>query len=128
MNVTQRDPTAGVFRALADPTRVRIVQLLRGGALCVGDLVSVLRVPQPTASRHLAYLRRSGLVRDEKRGHWAFYALAPASGFQGKLLDALGESPSPQTRADRSALRALRRAGGCCPQHSRRSKGTDGRR
>src|SRR5882724_9825405 len=79
-----------VFRALADATRVRILHLLREGALCVGDLVSVLGVPQPTASRHLAYLRRSGLVVDERRGQWSFYKLAPArSDFHEKLLETL---------------------------------------
>jgi len=118
-----------VFRALADATRVRILHLLRGGALCVGDLVSVLGVPQPTASRHLAYLRRSGLVLAERRGQWSFYKLAPArSKFHGKVLDALQAGESRQTRADETALRALRRAGGCCPKHARSQRRPDGRR
>ncbi len=109
-----------VYRALADGTRIRILHLLRGGPLCVGDLVSVLRVPQPTASRHLAYLRRSGLVIDERRGQWSFYKLAPAdSQFHGKVLASLEAADSRQTREDDVALRALRRAGGCCPQHER---------
>src|SRR5437867_396847 len=68
-----------LFRALADPTRLRILHLLQGGELCVGDLVKVLDVPQPTASRHLAYLRRARLVSVGKRGLWCFYALAPAA-------------------------------------------------
>jgi hypothetical protein len=67
---------ASMFRALSDPTRLRIVHLLREGPLCVGDLVTVLGIPQPAASRHLAYLRRAGLVEDERRGTWSFYALA----------------------------------------------------
>jgi ArsR family transcriptional regulator, arsenate/arsenite/antimonite-responsive transcriptional repressor len=109
-----------VYRALADSTRVRILHLLREGALCVGDLVSVLGVPQPTASRHLAYLRRSGLVFDERRGQWSFYKLAPAdSPFHAKILESLQAAESRQTRVDEVALRALRRAGGCCPQHAR---------
>ena len=118
-----------VFRALADPTRVRILNLLRDGALCVGDLVSVLAVPQPATSRHLAYLRKSGLVADERRGQWAFYKLAPpATGFHARVLDCLHAAGSHQTRKDQAALRALRRAGGCCPQHARPTRGTDGRR
>lgn len=118
-----------VFRALADPTRVRILNLLREGALCVGDLVAVLRVPQPTASRHLAYLRISGLVHDERRGQWSFYKLAPAApGFHEKLLDALEAATSKQTRTDEAALRRLRRAGGCCPQHVRTKGRGDGHR
>src|SRR3981189_3160709 len=79
-----------MFRALADPTRVRILHLLGEGPLCVGDLVSVLAVPQPPASRDLASLRKSGLVVDERRGQWSFYKLAQAdSAFHGKLLDTL---------------------------------------
>jgi DNA-binding transcriptional ArsR family regulator len=57
-----------MFRAFSDRTRLRILHLLSEGELCVGDLVGVLRVPQPTASRHLAYLRRAGLVVTRKNG------------------------------------------------------------
>jgi len=125
----EASPVEQVFRALADATRVRILHLLREGALCVGDLVSVLGVPQPTASRHLAYLRRSGLVVDERRGQWSFYKLAPAqSKFHAKVLDALQAGESRQTRADETALRALRRTGGCCPKHARSQRSPNGRR
>ena len=118
-----------LFRAVADATRVRILHLLRDGALCVGDLVSVLGVPQPTASRHLAYLRKSGLVVDERRGQWSFYELAPAdSEFHAKVLGAVHAGESRQTRADDAALRALRRAGGCCPKHARSQRSGNGRR
>ena len=48
-----------VFRAVADPTRLRILNMLRSGERCVCEIVDVLRCPQPKASRHLAYLRRS---------------------------------------------------------------------
>lgn len=117
-----------VFRTLADPTRLRILHLLRAGPLCVGDLVSVLAVPQPTASRHLAYLRKSGLVLDERRGQWSFYRLArPAPGFHKKVLDALQAAESKQTRVDERAFRALRRTGGCCPQHASKSSARNGR-
>jgi ArsR family transcriptional regulator, arsenate/arsenite/antimonite-responsive transcriptional repressor len=67
-----------VFRALADPTRLRILQLLSQGELCVCDIVDGLDVPQPKASRHLAYLRRAGLVLARKEGLWSYYRLAPA--------------------------------------------------
>src|ERR1700694_2880579 len=104
-----------VFRPLADTPRRPILHLLVEGPLCVGDLVSVLAVPQPTASRHLAYLRKSGLVLDERRGQWRFYELAPpASDFHERVLGTLRSARTRQTRADESALRALRRAGGCC--------------
>jgi DNA-binding transcriptional ArsR family regulator len=65
-----------MFRAFSDPTRLRILHLLRDGEYCVGDLVTILRVPQPTASRHLAYLRRTGLVTTRKNGLWNFGELA----------------------------------------------------
>ena len=64
--------------------------MLRGGELCVCHIVDVLGVPQPKASRHLAYLRKSGLVTARKQGLWSYYRLAPARGeFHQKLLDCL---------------------------------------
>jgi ArsR family transcriptional regulator len=65
-----------VFKALADPTRVRIVGLLVGGEICVCHIHDTLKIPQSKASRHLAYLRRAGLVETEKRGLWVYYRLA----------------------------------------------------
>ena len=65
-----------VFKALADPTRVRILALLLAGEVCVCDIHGTLRIPQPKASRHLAYLRRAGLVVGRKRGLWVYYRLA----------------------------------------------------
>jgi ArsR family transcriptional regulator len=78
------------FRALSDRTRLRILHLLEGGELCVCHLVEILAVPQPTASRHLAYLRRAGLVIARKEGLWSYYRLTPAcNAFHEKLLDCL---------------------------------------
>lgn len=78
------------FRAFSDRTRLRILNLLRGGELCVCDLISVLGVPQAKVSRHLAYLRRSGLVRARKQGLWSYYSLTEAKGvFHAKLLECL---------------------------------------
>ncbi len=68
-----------LFRALSDKTRLRILHLLLGGELCVCDLVSVLGCPQPTASRHLAYLRRANLVTARKEGVWCYYQIVPAT-------------------------------------------------
>jgi ArsR family transcriptional regulator len=79
-----------MFRAFSDRTRLRILHLLKGGELCVCDLVDVLAVPQPKASRHLAYLRKAGLVVTRKDGLWTYYQLAPARNpFHQKLLDCL---------------------------------------
>lgn len=65
-----------VFRALSDRTRLRILALLAQGETCVCDIHAALAIPQPTASRHLAYLRRSGLVADRRRGLWVYYRLS----------------------------------------------------
>jgi ArsR family transcriptional regulator len=70
------DALTTVFAALADPTRLRILSLLRDGEVCVCHLHASLDVPQPTASRHLAYLRRAGLVTARREGVWMHYRLA----------------------------------------------------
>jgi ArsR family transcriptional regulator len=67
---------ADVYRALADETRLRILSLLVNGEVCVCHLHGSLRLPQPTISRHLAYLRRSGLVEARRDGVWMHYRLA----------------------------------------------------
>src|SRR5574341_715344 len=78
------------FRAFSDRTRLRILYLLQDDEICVGDLVKILGVPQPTASRHLAYLRRAGLVETRKDGLWGFYRLARAqTAFHRHLLACL---------------------------------------
>jgi ArsR family transcriptional regulator, arsenate/arsenite/antimonite-responsive transcriptional repressor len=65
-----------VFKALADETRLRILALLSRGEVCVCDIHETLGIPQSKASRHLAYLRRVGLVHDRKAGLWVYYSLA----------------------------------------------------
>ena len=107
-----------LFRAFSDLTRLRILHLLRGGEVCVGDLVKILKVPQPTASRHLAYLRRAGLVQSRRQGLWAYYSLASAKGpFHKSLLDCLGECfrEVPELEGDARRYARLRASGGCCP-------------
>jgi ArsR family transcriptional regulator, arsenate/arsenite/antimonite-responsive transcriptional repressor len=68
-----------VLKALAEPTRLRILALLAAGEICVCHIHTALVVPQPTASRHLAYLKKSGLVEDRKVGLWKHYRLKPMS-------------------------------------------------
>jgi ArsR family transcriptional regulator len=108
-----------MFRAFSDRTRLRILHLLLDGELCVGDLVNVLHVPQPTASRHLAYLRRAGLVATRKNGQWNYYKLAKAdSSFHQHLLACLkGCSHAvPEIGQDSKKIAKLKRFGGCCPR------------
>ena len=65
-----------LFRALADRTRLRIVNLLTRGSLCVCDIQRILEQPQSSVSRHLALLKSAGLIRDRRDGMRTFYALA----------------------------------------------------
>ena len=77
-----------VYRALADETRLRILALLRDGEVCVCHIHGGLRLPQPTISRHLAYLRRTGLVEARRQGVWMYYRLAaPQSPVVRQVLD-----------------------------------------
>ena len=87
---TQTNQVDKMFRAFSDRTRLRLLNLLRGGETCVCDLVDVLGVPQPKVSRHLAYLRRAGLVVARKEGLWMHYRLTPATTeFHKSLLNCL---------------------------------------
>ena len=67
------DAVEETYKALADRTRLRILALLMDGEVCVCDIHDTLRLPQPTASRHLAYLRRAGLVEARREGTWMHY-------------------------------------------------------
>lgn len=107
-----------MFRAFSDPTRLRILRLVQGGECCVGDLVTILQVPQPSVSRHLAYLKRAGLVAVRNAGLWKYYSLTPAgSTFHQNLLHCLEScfADVPDLRADAQRTAKLRKAGGCCP-------------
>lgn len=73
------DDAASILKALADPTRVRMLAMLDRAAdpICVCDFTAAFDLGQPTVSHHLAKLREAGLVTSHKVGIWAFYALAP---------------------------------------------------
>ena len=75
--VKDLEALTSVYAALADPTRLRILSLLSEDEICVCHIHASLAVPQPTASRHLAYLRKSGLVEARRDGIWMHYRLAP---------------------------------------------------
>lgn len=70
------DELETVFKALADKTRLRILALLGNNEVCVCHLHDSLGLPQPTVSRHLAYLRRTGLVDVRRDGVWMHYRVA----------------------------------------------------
>ena len=109
-----------MFRAFSDRTRLRILNLLKGGETCVCDLVEVLGVPQPKVSRHLAYLRRARLVAARKQGLWRYYTLTPAkSEFHRSLLNCLAccfqSVPELKRDAERLGRSAPCCGADCCP-------------
>lgn len=75
-----------IFKALGDTNRLRIVNLLLHGELCVCDIQYVLENSQPNISRHLAYLKRSEIVLDRRDGYRVFYRLASARSSDRKRL------------------------------------------
>jgi len=104
-----------MFRAMSDKTRLRLLHLLRTGELCVCDLVDIVDLPQPKVSRHLAYLRKAGLVLTRKDGLWNYYKLAPArSVFHAKLLDCLGSCSGEVPELVNDAARLARKGRSCC--------------
>ena len=103
-----------LFQALGDVTRLRILGLLLTGEVCVCHIHESLKVSQPKASRHLAYLRRAGLVETRREGLWIHYRLADGPGpvvaaVKQAVTHALGHVPGVQRDAQR-----LQRKTGCC--------------
>jgi ArsR family transcriptional regulator, arsenate/arsenite/antimonite-responsive transcriptional repressor len=68
-----------LFRALADPTRLRLLNLTADREICVCYFVEILKLSQPKVSRHLAYLRRAGIVASRREGKWMHYRLTMPS-------------------------------------------------
>ena len=96
-----------VFLALADQTRLRLLNLMREGEVCVCFFVEVLKEPQPKISRHLAFLRKAGLVVARRDAKWMHYSIAEpqhptAQRVFKQALDAL--SNDPEMQRDRAAL------------------------
>ncbi len=82
LSAAAADPLAGVLKALADPTRLRLLSLIQaheGGEACGCDLIRPLGLSQPTISHHLKVLLDAGLVTRDKRGVWAYFTLVPGA-------------------------------------------------
>ena len=73
VNVKENGEAAFLFKTLSDPTRLRLLNLLAAGETCVCELTDTLRVVQPKVSRHLARLKRAGLVDARRDGKWMHY-------------------------------------------------------
>lgn len=96
-----------LFAALADRTRLRLLNLMNGREVCVCYFVEILKQSQPKVSRHLAYLRRAGIVRARREGKWMHYSIErPADPASAAILNAALESLSTDREmiADRAQL------------------------
>jgi ArsR family transcriptional regulator len=110
------DELAQLYKALSEETRIRIMLLLMEGELCVCDIQAVLDEPQSKISRHLAYLKHSGLVRSKRVGVWMHYLIKESADETCKAqLAFMGErlSKLPQYRADKKKLREFRKTKAC---------------
>jgi len=106
-----------LFKALADTTRLRILNLLLAGEVCVCDIHDTLGIPQPKASRHLAYLRASGLVDGRKEGQWVHYKLSNASDpIVSVIRDAVTHALGHVDAVRKDATRLEKRTGCCVPE------------
>jgi ArsR family transcriptional regulator len=101
-----------LFAALADPTRLRLLNLMGGREVCVCYFVEILKQGQPKISRHLAYLRNAGIVSARREGKWVYYSIQrPDDVAANSILDAVlaNLAENPEMQAD---LARLNRA--CC--------------
>jgi ArsR family transcriptional regulator, arsenate/arsenite/antimonite-responsive transcriptional repressor len=101
-----------LFRALADRTRLRLLNLMGKDEVCVCFFVEVLKTNQPKISRHLAYLRRAGVVAARREGKWMHYRITtPPDPHAARIFAEVCEwlASDRQMRADRERLMKL-----CC--------------
>jgi ArsR family transcriptional regulator, arsenate/arsenite/antimonite-responsive transcriptional repressor len=101
-----------LFRALADPTRLRLLNLIADGEICVCYFVEILQTSQPKVSRHLAYLRKAGIVAARREGKWMHYRLTmPKDEATASILRETLKSlrARPEMRRDVARLRSV-----CC--------------
>ena len=110
------DATTRLLKAFADPVRIRILNLLsRDREVCVCHLHEALALPQPTVSRHLAYLRKNGLVLGRKEGLWVHYRLAkPSNELHQTLINCLRTSSLGDPETFRNDLHQLDHVVSCC--------------
>jgi ArsR family transcriptional regulator len=101
---------ASTYKALADPTRLRILALLVEGEVCVCEIHDTLRLPQPTASRHLAYLRRTGLVEARRDATWMHYRLTDVD----PVVKGIVQHAAHAMSHVKDATRDRRRFESCC--------------
>ena len=100
-----------LFQALADRTRLRLLHLLAHGEICVCYFVEIFDQPQPKISRHLAYLRRAGLVQARRDGKYLHYRIAtPSDAAAARIL----EATLAELESDREMQRDLKALQNVC--------------
>src|SRR6187399_809262 len=105
-----------LFKALADATRLRILGLLLSGEVCVCNIHESLKISQSKASRHLAYLRRSGLVETRREGLWIYYRLGTlADPVLAAITDAVRHALAHMDTVHRDGERLQKKTGCCVP-------------
>ena len=110
------EQTVSMFKALSDKTRLRIVNLLLEGELCVCEVMQILCATQSKSSRHLAYLKNAGLVKHRRKRLWVYYSLtSPKNGVHRELLKAVRLSRNQNTllRADLKKLLGVSKMRAC---------------
>ena len=103
-----------LFKALADGTRLRILRLLMAGELCVCNIHDALKIPQAKASRHLAYLRRVGLVTTRREGLWIYYRLSKSADPIVATIEDATTHVLGHVEALRKDAERLEKQTGCC--------------
>src|SRR5712691_8435196 len=105
-----------LFKALADATRLRILGLLLTGEVCVCHIHQSLKISQPKASRHLAYLRRAGLVQTRRDGLWIHYRMGTlADPVLAAICDAVRHALTHVDTVHRDGERLQKKTGCCVP-------------
>jgi len=106
------DHILNIFRALADPTRLRIMLLLQKMELAVGELAQILNQSQPRISRHIRILDEAGLAERRKEGSWVFLKPGPASELEilGRIFRSDTVVQSEQAMQDQQQLSLVRKA------------------
>ena len=105
-----------LFKALGDRTRLRILGLLLAGEVCVCNIHESLDIPQPKASRHLAYLRKAGLVKTRRDGIWIHYRLGQVRDpVLGTITEAVRHAVTHLEPVRKDARRLQRRTNQCVP-------------
>ena len=115
-----------LFKALADETRLRSLNLVGHREICVCHIVEALGLGQSKVSRHLAHLRNAGLVNDRRDGLWMYYSLAEPKGYLHEQVLALLKRSGcelPMAAEDLQALEGVGKCSELCPDHAPSKEG-----